>query len=230
MIECKHLTFTYNKHVVLHDINLTFSNQQKIGIVGESGSGKTTLAHLILGILKPTTGKIDNDGLTMLPIFQNAFDSFNPKRTIQQSMDEAIKYYPHATTKVLNKRLNELLAFMELHPNLLNQRPDVLSGGQLQRFNMLRSFMLEPDILICDEITANLDVISENRMKDILERYHNLTGKGLLIISHDIAFLQSLVDRIVVLKDGCLVDDFMVTDMFQSSRNVYTKKLLSLYK
>ena len=94
---------------------------------------------------------------------------------------------------------------------------------------MIRSFVLEPDILICDEITANLDVISENKMKDILEHYHQLTRKGLMIISHDIAFLQALVDRIVVLKDGYIVDDFMVKDMFADSRNAYTKKSAFFY-
>lgn len=229
MIECKRVTFNYNKHTVLHDINLTFSSQQKIGIVGESGSGKTTLAHLILGMLKPTAGEINKHGLTMLPIFQNAYDSFNPKRTIQQSMDEAIKYYYQDATKALTQRLDELLVLMGLDSNLLKRRPEELSGGQLQRLNMVRSFVLEPDILICDEITANLDVISENKMKDILEHYHQLTRKGLMIISHDIAFLQALVDRIVVLKDGYIVDDFMVKDMFADSRNAYTKKLLSLY-
>ncbi|MCD8829423.1 ATP-binding cassette domain-containing protein [Staphylococcus gallinarum] len=229
MIECKRVTFNYNKHTVLHDINLTFSSQQKIGIVGESGSGKTTLAHLILGMLKPTAGEINKHGLTMLPIFQNAYDSFNPKRTIQQSMDEAIKYYYQDATKALIQRLDELLVLMGLDSNLLKRRPEELSGGQLQRLNMIRSFVLEPDILICDEITANLDVISENKMKDILEHYHQLTRKGLMIISHDIAFLQALVDRIVVLKDGYIVDDFMVKDMFADSRNAYTKKLLSLY-
>lgn len=229
MIECKRVTFNYNKHTVLHDINLTFSSQQKIGIVGESGSGKTTLAHLILGMLKPTAGEINKHGLTMLPIFQNAYDSFNPKRTIQQSMDEAIKYYYQDATKALTQRLDELLVLMGLDSNLLKRRPEALSGGQLQRLNMIRSFVLEPDILICDEITANLDVISENKMKDILEHYHQLTRKGLMIISHDIAFLQALVDRIVVLKDGYIVDDFMVKDMFADSRNAYTKKLLSLY-
>ncbi|MBU7217268.1 ABC transporter ATP-binding protein [Staphylococcus gallinarum] len=229
MIECKRVTFNYNKHTVLHDINLTFSSQQKIGIVGESGSGKTTLAHLILGMLKPTAGEINKHGITMLPIFQNAYDSFNPKRTIQQSMDEAIKYYYQDATKALIQRLDELLVLMGLDSNLLKRRPEELSGGQLQRLNMIRSFVLEPDILICDEITANLDVISENKMKDILEHYHQLTRKGLMIISHDIAFLQALVDRIVVLKDGYIVDDFMVKDMFADSRNAYTKKLLSLY-
>lgn len=229
MIECKRVTFNYNKHSVLHDINLTFSSQQKIGIVGESGSGKTTLAHLILEMLKPTAGEINKHGLTMLPIFQNAYDSFNPKRTIQQSMDEAIKYYYQDATKALTQRLDELLVLMGLDSNLLKRRPEELSGGQLQRLNMIRSFVLEPDILICDEITANLDVISENKMKDILEHYHQLTRKGLMIISHDIAFLQALVDRIVVLKDGYIVDDFMVKDMFADSRNAYTKKLLSLY-
>ncbi|MCD8918290.1 ABC transporter ATP-binding protein [Staphylococcus gallinarum] len=229
MIECKRVTFNYNKHTVLHDINLMFSSQQKIGIVGESGSGKTTLAHLILGMLKPTAGEINKHGITMLPIFQNAYDSFNPKKTIQQSMDEAIKYYYQGATKALIQQLDELLVLMGLDSNLLKRRPEELSGGQLQRLNMIRSFVLEPDILICDEITANLDVISENKMKDILEHYHQLTRKGLMIISHDIAFLQALVDRIVVLKDGYIVDDFMVKDMFADSRNAYTKKLLSLY-
>lgn len=89
--------------------------------------------------------------------------------------------------------------------------------------------MLEPDMLICDEITASLDVIAEQRMIKVLKDYYDQTNKGILMISHDIAFLNQFVERMIVMKDGEIVDDFPIGDLFDDQRDKYTKELLSIY-
>ena len=99
----------------------------------------------------------------------------------------------------------------------------------MQRFNTIRTLMLEPDILICDEITASLDVIAEQRMIDILRHYYKTTHKGMILISHDLAFLNQIVNRFIVMKNGEIVDDFETKGLFNVTRHEYTKTLLSIY-
>ena len=229
MIELTGINFKYDQDPILTNINLTIKADEVIGIVGESGSGKTTLAHLMLGLLQPTDGQIFTHGLTLLPIFQHAYDSFNPKFNMEKSLSEPIKYYKGTVTSDVRRRMKSLMTFMELDSKLLDRLPDELSGGQLQRFNTIRTLMLEPDMLLCDEITASLDVIAEQKMIEVLKDYHHRTQKGMLMISHDIAFLNHLVERVIVMKNGIIVDDFNVENLFSNQRHEYTKQLLSIY-
>ncbi|MCT1914654.1 ABC transporter ATP-binding protein [Staphylococcus ureilyticus] len=230
MIKLKQVNFAYKNAPLLKNINLTISPNEKLGIVGESGSGKTTLAHIMLGLLTDYQGYYSTQGLSMLPIFQHAYDSFNPKFKIQTALEEPLRYYKGSqSTSDIRSNLKYLMSYMQLEEVLLQKFPDELSGGQLQRFNTIRTLMLEPDMLICDEITASLDVIAEQRMIKVLKDYCDQTNKGIIMISHDIAFLNQFVERIVVMKDGEIVDDFMITNLFSEDRHHYTKALLSLY-
>ncbi|WP_145372626.1 ABC transporter ATP-binding protein [Staphylococcus cohnii] len=230
MIKLQHINFAYKNAPILKNINLTIASNEKVGIVGESGSGKTTLAHVMLGLLTNYQGHYSTQGLSMLPIFQHAYDSFNPKFKIQTALEEPLRYYKGSqSTADIRTNLKYLMSYMHLEESLLQKFPDELSGGQLQRFNTIRTLMLAPDMLICDEITASLDVIAEQRMKKFLKDYHDQTNKGIIMISHDIAFLNQFVERIVVMKDGEIVDDFPIAYLFSEERAHYTKALLSIY-
>ena len=230
MIKLQHINFAYKNTPILKNINLTIAANEKVGIVGESGSGKTTLAHVMLGLLTNYQGHYSTQGLSMLPIFQHAYDSFNPKFKIQTALEEPLRYYKGSqSTADIRANLKYLMSYMHLEESLLQKFPDELSGGQLQRFNTIRTLMLAPDMLICDEITASLDVIAEQRMIKVLKDYHNQTNKGIIMISHDIAFLNQFVERIVVMKDGEIVDDFPIAYLFSEERHHYTKALLSIY-
>ncbi|MGI2263874.1 MULTISPECIES: ATP-binding cassette domain-containing protein [unclassified Staphylococcus] len=230
MIKLQNINFAYKNAPILKNINLTIVSNEKVGIVGESGSGKTTLAHVMLGLLTNYQGQYSTQGLSMLPIFQHAYDSFNPKFKIQTALEEPIRYYKDSqSTADIRANLKYLMSYMHLEESLLQKFPDELSGGQLQRFNTIRTLMLAPDMLICDEITASLDVIAEQRMIKVLKDYHDQTNKGIIMISHDIAFLNQFVERIVVMKDGEIVDDFPIAYLFSEERHHYTKALLSIY-
>ena len=148
MIEMKHVNFAYKQTPILKDINLTIKPDEKVGIVGESGSGKTTLAHIMLGLLKNYQGDYSTNGLSMLPIFQHAYNSFNPKFKIKTSLEEPIRYYKNIQSETVRERLEKLMKYMQLDEKLLERFPDELSGGQLQRFNTIRTLMLEPDMLV----------------------------------------------------------------------------------
>ncbi|WP_069994595.1 ABC transporter ATP-binding protein [Staphylococcus caeli] len=232
MIRLNHLNYRIKQEHILKNITLDIKPNEVIGVVGESGSGKTTLMQIILGLIQPTSGTYTSHQHHILPIFQHAYDSFNPKFRMRQSMAEAIKYQNQTDESQMFERLSKLMERMQLDDQMLNKYPEELSGGQLQRFNTIRTMMLAPDIIIGDEMTASLDVIAEQRMLQILKEDYvkvNNSRKGLILISHDITFLNQIVERLIVMKQGEIVDDFHVQNLFDQQRHVYTQELLSIY-
>ncbi|CEF17729.1 ATP-binding cassette domain-containing protein [Staphylococcus xylosus] len=229
MINLSNLNFKYSQTPILNNINLTIQSDEIVGIVGESGSGKTTLAQIILGLLPVPQEQYTNNDFRLLPIFQHAYDSFNPKFKMSKSLEEAIKYHRDSNSYEVRQRMHILMKNMDLDEKLLNRFPDQLSGGQLQRFNTIRTLMLAPDMLICDEITASLDVIAEQSMIEVLKQYYADTHKGMLLISHDLAFLNQIVERLIVMKNGEIIDDFNIKFLFDKQRHEYTKQLLAIY-
>ncbi|OZH10600.1 ABC transporter ATP-binding protein [Staphylococcus aureus] len=206
MIELKHVTFGYNKkQMVLQDINITIPDGENVGILGESGCGKSTLASLVLGLFKPDW-------------------------TIETSLKEALYYYRGLTDNTAQDQLLlQHLSTFELNAQLLTKLPSEVSGGQLQRFNVMRSLLAQPRVLICDEITSNLDVIAEQNVINILKAQTITNLNHFIVISHDLSVLQRLVNRIIVLKDGMIVDDFAIEELFNVDRHPYTKELVQTF-
>lgn len=120
-----------------------------------------------------------------------------------------------------------------MNAQLLTKLPSEVSGGQLQRFNVMRSLLVQPRVLICDEITSNLDVIAEQNVINILKAQTITNLNHFIVISHDLSVLQRLVNRIIVLKDGMIVDDFAIEELFEELFNVdrhpYTKELVQAF-
>lgn len=229
MIKLNNVGFGYTNQSILNVVDLTISDNEIIGIVGESGSGKTTLSQILLGIQSPTDGTVTSTFDSVLPIFQHAYDSFNPKLKIATSLEEPIRYYVKHEQKHVRNRMFRLIEEMNLSEDLLMKYPDEISGGQLQRFNVIRTLMLQPDMIVCDEITSSLDVMAEHRLLSILKHYHEMNHQAIVMISHDLAVLKQLVQRFLVMKDGEIIDDFPRDGIFSDNRHPYTKKLLSLY-
>ncbi|HDF2099223.1 TPA: ABC transporter ATP-binding protein [Staphylococcus aureus] len=231
MIELKHVTFGYNKkQMVLQDINISIPDGENVGILGESGCGKSTLASLVLGLFKPVKGEIYLSDNAVLPIFQHSLTSFNPDWTIETSLKEALYYYRGLTDNAAQDQLLiQHLSTFELNAQLLTKLPSEVSGGQLQRFNVMRSLLVQPRVLICDEITSNLDVIAEQNVINILKAQTITNLNHFIVISHDLSVLQRLVNRIIVLKDGMIVDDFTIEELFNVDRHPYTKELVQAF-
>ncbi len=231
MIELKHVTFGYNKkQMVLQDINISIPDGENVGILGESGCGKSTLASLVLGLFKPVKGEIYLSDNAVLPIFQHRLTSFNPDWTIETSLKEALYYYRGLTDNAAQDQLLiQHLSTFELNAQLLTKLPSEVSGGQLQRFNVMRSLLVQPRVLICDEITSNLDVIAEQNVINILKAQTITNLNHFIVISHDLSVLQRLVNRIIVLKDGMIVDDFTIEELFNVDRHPYTKELVQAF-
>ncbi|TES43967.1 dipeptide/oligopeptide/nickel ABC transporter ATP-binding protein [Staphylococcus epidermidis] len=231
MIQFDHVDYSYLlKQPVLKDINISIQRGEKIGVLGESGAGKSTIGSLILGQLKPTKGKISIDSGKVLPIFQHATESFDRQFTIEQSLREPLLFYRQLIPQnIKNIILNYLIEF-NLSTDLITKFPQEVSGGQLQRLNIIRSLLAQPDILVCDEITSNLDVMAEQNLINILLNEKNIQNKTLIVISHDLSVLQRLTNRIIVIKDGQIVDDFKSKDLFSHQRHPHTKLLIQSYE
>ena len=231
MIQFDHVDYSYLlKQPVLKDINISIQRGEKIGVLGESGAGKSTIGSLILGQLKPTKGKISIDSGKVLPIFQHATESFDRQFTIEQSLREPLLFYRQLIPQnIKNIILNYLIEF-NLSTDLITKFPQEVSGGQLQRLNIIRSLLAQPDILVCDEITSNLDVMSDQSLINILLNEKNIQNKTLIVISHDLSVLQRLTNRIIVIKDGQIVDDFKSKDLFSHQRHPHTKLLIQTYE
>ncbi|MGJ0643519.1 ABC transporter ATP-binding protein [Staphylococcus epidermidis] len=231
MIQFDHVDYSYLlKQPVLKDMNISIQRGEKIGVLGESGAGKSTIGSLILGQLKPTKGKISIDSGKVLPIFQHATESFDRQFTIEQSLREPLLFYRQLIPQnIKNIILNYLIEF-NLSTDLITKFPQEVSGGQLQRLNIIRSLLAQPDILVCDEITSNLDVMAEQNLINILLNEKNIQNKTLIVISHDLSVLQRLTNRIIVIKDGQIVDDFKSKDLFSHQRHPHTKLLIQTYE
>src|SRR5699024_209950 len=229
MIRLENVHFGYGEEAILKQLNFAIDSRELVGIVGGSGSGKTTLSQLLLGMEAPDAGTMTSNLTSVLPIFQHAYDSFNPKLRLEQSMNEPIRYYVKQRRENVQTRMLELMTEMDVPHALLEKYPDEVSGGQLQRMNVIRTLMLEPDMIVCDEITSSLDVVAERRMLSMLQHYYEAHQRAMVIISHDLAVLYQIVQRFIVLKDGVIVDDFETGELFSEERHSYTKELLSLY-
>ncbi|HAR6933166.1 TPA: ABC transporter ATP-binding protein [Staphylococcus aureus] len=143
---------------------------------------------------------------------------------------EALYYYRGLTDNTAQDQLLiQHLSTFELNAQLLTILPSEVSGGQLQRFNVMRSLLVQPRVLICDEITSNLDVIAEQNVINILKAQTITNLNHFIVISHDLSVLQRLVNRIIVLKDGMIVDDFAIEELFNVDRHPYTKELVQAF-
>ena len=150
MILINHASFAYHKKtpIFLKDINLRIDQGEKVGVLGESGAGKSTLGSIILGQHIPTKGNIIIQSKKVLPIFQHAIESFDRQYTIQHSLEEPLNFYRHLKSNDIQETVLKYLNKFNLSSHLLKKYPSEVSGGQLQRFNIIRSLMAQPLSLI----------------------------------------------------------------------------------
>ncbi len=195
---------------VIESASIRVDLGERVGLVGPSGSGKSTLAMMIMKFVKPTSGRIVVDGkdITDIPerryrkergtvqmIAQNPYASLDPTRSIRWSLGEA--YGP-----MTDGEYEGLLRSYSLPINILDRRPNTLSGGELQRIATLRALASDPKYLILDEATSMLDVsLQASVMNLIIEKFSD-SEKGMLIISHDMELIRCVCDRVYVLEDG----------------------------
>lgn len=219
--------FKMNKNYVraVDDVTLDIYEGETLGLVGESGSGKTTLARLILGLLEPTEGSIEFEGAAGA-VFQDPASSLNPRATVYRSLERPLEL--HGKNKEDARRLiYETADRVNLRRELLDRFPHELSGGQQQRVSIARAIMLEPRLLVLDEPTSALDVSVQaqtlNELLDLQER----SSLAYLFISHNLAVVRYMSDRICVMYGGRVMEIGSARAVYEEHVHPYTLSLLS---
>jgi peptide/nickel transport system ATP-binding protein len=235
---------TYNgEENVLEDINLTVRKGRTVALVGESGSGKSTLARVITGLLPATEGNINflgkelplalkhrtKDNLRRLQmIYQMPDTALNPKQTVQRVIGRPLEFYFGMRGKKADARIRELLSSIELEPDTyINRMTTELSGGEKQRICIARALAARPDLIICDEVTSALDQLVAEGILDLLQDLQNKTNISYLFITHDLATVKAIADKIVIMLEGKIIEQGAKKEVLAPPHHEYTDKLLS---
>ena len=235
----------FGKGPVVHAVNgISFSigRQEVLGLVGESGSGKTTTGRVLARLVAPTAGRIRLDGEDWLGlsgsalrerrrdvqmIFQNPFASLDPKWTVERIVAEPLKTHERLTPVELRGKVASLLESVGLDPRAMTRYPHQFSGGQRQRIGLARAMALNPQLLIADEPVSALDVSIQAQILNLLAGLKASHRLSMLFISHDLAVVRHVSDRVAVMYLGTLVEIAETRALYRSPRHPYTQALLS---
>ncbi|POX38824.1 peptide ABC transporter ATP-binding protein [Streptomyces sp. Ru73] len=223
-------------------VGLTIGRGEVLGLVGESGSGKSTVGRCVVRLDEPTGGRIALKGtdITHLSrrvlrplrtdmhlVFQDPSSSLDPRMTIGQIVAEPLRLHRLVPRSGLRDRVGELLAQVGLRPEYADRHPHELSGGQRQRISLARALSVGPDLLIADEPTSALDVSVQAAVLNLLADLQRDRGFGCLFITHDLAAVEFLADRIAVMYLGRIVEEAPTARLFAEPLHPYTQALLS---
>ena len=224
-------------------ISFDIRHGELLGLVGESGSGKTTAGRAILRLIEPTGGDVMYDGVNlrslskeqlrqqrkkMQIIFQDPFASLNPRMTVNDILSEPLvihKLYPGLAAR--QKRVAELLEMVQLPASVAGRYPHEFSGGQRQRIGIARALALEPEFIMADECVSALDVSIRKEVLDLLRDLKERLNLTMLFISHDLAVVESIADRVAVMYRGHLVEVQDAHTLYRDPQDDYTRALLS---
>ncbi len=223
-------------------ISFELHSGETLGIVGESGSGKSTLARAILGLLKPSRGRVMwlGEDLTTLDeeamrqrrkelqiVFQDPVASLNPRMTAGDIIAEPLwTFYPNMARLQVEERTRGMMKMVGLLPNQINRYPHEFSGGQCQRIGIARSLVLNPRLVICDEPVSALDVSIQAQIINLLKDLQKKLGIALIFIAHDLSVVRHISDRVMVMYMGQAMEVSQKTDLYLRPLHPYTNALM----
>ncbi|NED96949.1 ATP-binding cassette domain-containing protein [Phytoactinopolyspora alkaliphila] len=224
-------------------VDLQVRRGETLGLVGESGCGKSTLGNALLRLVEPTAGSVVFDGVDltsmkrsqlralrrrMAMIFQDPFASLDPRRTVGDTIGEPLAIHGlHRGRDRRRGRVGELMEVVGLNPDHHNRYPHEFSGGQRQRVGIARALAGEPDFVVCDEPIASLDVSVQAQVVNLLRRLQSEFGLTYLFVSHDLAAVRQIADRVAVMYLGRVVEVGPATSVVASPQHPYTEALVS---
>lgn len=223
-------------------VSLTVHAGETLGIVGESGSGKTTLGRMLVRLLDPTSGRLRYAGeeigslseKAFLPhrrelqmVFQDPVASLNPRRSIGESVADPLRAAGESDEARIRDRVQELLERVGLDGGRYERYPHEFSGGQRQRIGIARALAAEPKLIVCDEPVSALDVTTQAQVIALLGELQRELGIGLVFIAHDLAVVRQVSDRVAVMRQGRIVEQGAVDEVYDSPQDPYTKQLLA---
>ncbi len=219
------------KHYILNEISLEIYKGECLGIIGPSGSGKTTLCSIIQGLISPSSGNLfyylpkQKQNYSIQTIFQDPESSLNPRMNIYFSLKEPLDLLKK-NKKTFKNKIEEVLNFVGLSPEILPLFPYQISGGQKQRIAIARALLSETDLIICDEPTSSLDPINQKKILSLFQKIKQKFNITFLLVSHDLLAIQFLSDRIAVMEEGSIIEINNKYDLLRFPKKNLTKKLI----
>jgi peptide/nickel transport system ATP-binding protein len=228
------------RRTAVADVSFELFSGETLGIVGESGSGKTTTARIVVGLQEPDAGSVFIRGREWAAlnaadqraerkrvqyVYQDPLSSFDPRYTVERVIAEALRV-AGAPGQEGQERMTRLLELVALDDSFRRRRPIELSGGQRQRVAIARALATDPEVLVLDEPVSALDVSVQARILDLLADLQEQLGVAYLFISHDLGVIHHMSDRVLVMRDGAIVESGDVEDVFRNPRQEYTRALL----
>ncbi len=246
ILSANELTCTHGRgsdaRVVLESFSVEVIRSEVLGIVGESGSGKSTLLRTLVGLHGAATGEVRYNGV-VLPlltgdrqavarreiqiVFQNPASSLNPRHSVRRILRRPLDaYFPERGAKQSARRVEELLADVQLDAGVLDRHPSELSGGQQQRVALARALAAEPRVVLCDEVVSALDVSVQAAILELVRRLRRDSDLTVLFVTHDLSVVRALADRVLVMRDGRIVELGETGRVFAQPGTAYTRELL----
>ena len=214
-------------HEVIHDVSFEVRHGEILGLVGESGTGKTTLTRMILGLLQPESGEIIHYTRRPQIVFQDPYSSLNPAYPVEWSVEEPLRIFGKYDAAERKRRVHEMLEKVGLPSDYWKSLPDELSGGQRQRVCIAVALIQRPRFIIADEPVSALDVTIQAQILRLLRELRDDLDLSYLFISHDLNVVYQLCDRVLVMKQGRIVAQGPVDEVYDHPKEEYTRRLLA---
>jgi len=223
-------------------VSFSLAPGEILGLVGESGSGKTTLGRSVLRLVEPTDGTLRFGGTDLCTlsrrdmrpmrrrmqiVFQDPYGSLNPRMQIHQIIAEPLRFHRMVPDEQVDGRVVELLRYVGLEPYFRHRYPHEMSGGQRQRIAIARALSMEPDFLVADEPVSALDISVQAQILGILLELQRTRGIAMLFITHDLAVVERMADRVAVMYRGKVVEQGKTERVLGSPEHEYTKRLVA---
>jgi ABC-type glutathione transport system ATPase component len=223
----------------LRNVTFQVDRESAIGIVGESGAGKTTLAKVLCGLLQAQQGTVSYEGVALeyprerrlaravQMVFQDPGSSLNPVLSPRQVLTELLRFHRLLPGELIADRCRELIELVRLPERVLDSRPGALSGGERQRVAIARALAVAPAVLIADEPVSALDTSVQAAILNVLVKLRSELGIALVLVSHDLAVIRAVCEKVAVMHAGELVEQGPVEQVFANPAHDYTRALLA---
>ncbi len=242
LLDVHGLSATYGPATVLHELTFSVPARQCVAVVGMSGSGKTTLARCLVGLHPAWSGDVKfaeqplargirrrtDDQLRRIQyVSQNPYASLNPRRTVGEIVEQPLAHFVRMAARERQAKVVQSLTAASLRESFIDLYPDQLSGGERQRVAIARALILDPDLLVCDEITSALDVSVQAAIIELLRGLQAERGLSLIFITHNLPLVRSIADQVVVMNGGRICESGTVSQVLEAPKDAYTIQLLT---